>query len=411
MGSDRLGIDFGTSNTAAAVMVDAKPYIIPLEAGAETLPTAVFLDFSQRQTLYGSAAISALIDGREGRFMRALKSVLGTPLMHEKRQFMQERLTLVEITARFLARVKSQAETHCRRPFPRALSGRPVQFHSANPDRNARALDDLHACYLAAGFEDVAFLPEPEAAALASGPLSGGVGLIVDIGGGTSDFTVFEQVSGKTKIIASHGVRIGGTDFDKALSLAHVMPLFGKGSLIRAEIGPKTHPAPAKIFNELATWEKIPFLYSGEVTRDVARMAKLAQEPDKLARLSEVLDMHLGHDVAFAVERGKIGANRDGGVGRVDLSVVQRGLGAMIAPVDLQAGLGGFAADIRAAAATTLAMADCPPDAISRVVLVGGSSLLRVVSDAVATLLPNAEMAYGNAFTAIVDGLAIAAAD
>ena len=53
--------------------------------------------------------------------------------------------------------------------FDRALSGRPVVFHGAGDPREAQALDDLRRCYLAAGFREVEFMAEPEAAAIASG--------------------------------------------------------------------------------------------------------------------------------------------------------------------------------------------------------------------------------------------------
>ncbi|QQA41616.1 Hsp70 family protein [Pelagovum pacificum] len=403
----RLAIDFGTSNTAAAVLAGGRPHVIPIDGTEQTLPTAVFLDFIERQTVFGHAAVSALIEGREGRFMRALKSVLGTPLMHERRQFMQERLTLIEIVARFLGAVKQRSEAHTGQTFTRVLSGRPVRFHH-DPARDARAVADLEAAYRAAGFEEVAFLPEPEAAALAAGKASG-LGLIVDIGGGTSDFTLFRQAGEETEVILSHGVRIGGTDFDKTLSLAHVMPLFGKDSLIKAELGPDRHPAPAAIFNDLASWEKIAFLYGPDTTRAVARMARLAVEPEKFARLVDVLEMHLGHDVAFAVERGKIDANREGANARIDLSPVEKGLKIPLPEPVLTSDLAGWSSDIAEAALETVAQAGLAPGDVDRIVCVGGSSLLRPVSTAVSDALPRAEMFFGSAFTGIVDGLAIAA--
>ncbi len=404
----RLGIDFGTSNTAAAIMAGHKPHVIPLEDGQETLPTAIFLDFSARKTLVGHAAVRGLIDGREGRFMRALKSVLGTALMREKRQFFEERLTLIDITGRFLARVKAEAESHCGMTFEAALSGRPVHFHG-KADRDAQALADLRACYAAAGFSDVDFLPEPEAAAIASGG-GDGLGLIVDIGGGTSDFTVFRRDGDKTDVLASHGIRLGGTDFDRMLSLSHVMPLFGKGGHLKAELGSQTTEAPVSLFHDLATWAMIPFLYTGAVKRDVARMTKLAVEPERFARLAEVLEMELGHDVAFAVERGKIAANGDSGTGQIDLRVVEHGLAATVIAAELAHVLEAAAQQIRGAAIETLAMAGVGDTDIERIVFVGGSSLLSVVSDTMQDLLPNADPVFGAAFTGIVDGLAMAAA-
>ena len=76
----------------------------------------------------------------------------------------------------------------------------------------------------------------------------------------------------------------------------------------------------------------------------------------------------------------------------------------------MNASIAPFAVKIAAAAQTTIDAAGIAPGQISRVVLVGGSSLLGEVSAQMAALLPHAELAYGNAFTAIVDGLAIAAA-
>ena len=160
-------MDCGTSNTAAGRNRDGRPGVLPIESGEATLPTAVFLDFQDRRTLYGRAATRAMIDGLDGRFMRALKSILGTSLAREKRQFLNERLTLIEIIARFLSEIRERAEAETGLHFDHAISGRPVRFHSASAARNAQALVDLEAAYRLAGFRAVDFLPEPEAAAMA----------------------------------------------------------------------------------------------------------------------------------------------------------------------------------------------------------------------------------------------------
>lgn len=402
-----LGIDFGTSNTAAAVLVAGRSHVIPLEMGQETLPTAVFFDAVRKDMVIGAEAVNALTGGREGRFMRAMKSVLGTPLIREKKQFGQVRMTLMEVIARFLSEVKARAEAHCGQSFDTALSGRPVHFHTRDLARDAQAVLDLTECYLMAGFKDVQFLFEPEAAAMAANTRAipgHGPGLIVDIGGGTSDYTLFQG----DRILASHGVRVGGTDFDRVLSLAHVMPLLGKDSQIRAVFGPQTHTAPVALYHDLATWAAIAFLYTGETRRAMAQMAKLAVEPVKFARLLTVLDMELGHDMAFAVERGKIAANRiEGGV--IDLALIEKGLRVGISKAQMAADLDPYALQIRAAAVETCAIAGVPVTDVSRVVFVGGSSLMVVVEDAMRAEFPGAALEYANAFTAVVDGLAIAA--
>ncbi|MEN8896462.1 MAG: Hsp70 family protein [Yoonia sp.] len=369
-----LGIDFGTSNTSAAVLVNGRAHLIEVEAGRTTLPTSIFFDYHNGSTTYGSVANAALIDGREGRFMRALKSVLGTPLMREQRQIHYERLTLIEAIARFLTMIREWAEATTGMPFTHALSGRPVRFHSENVERNAQAEIDLREAYMVAGFKHVDFLFEPEAAALAAGPLpKGKLGLIVDIGGGTSDFSVFERDGLNTRIITSYGVRVGGTDFDKAISLAQVMPLLGRGAAIRNDMGPGTYTAPNAVYNDLAASEKIPFLFTPETLRLAARFHKMGVDPKPFKRLHDTIDMELGHDIAFAVEAGKIRANApDADNAAIDLRTIEPDLWARMSHANLRDILDAHATTIRAAAQQTLSDAELRPDQIGQVVFVGG---------------------------------------
>ncbi|SFI51677.1 Hsp70 family protein [Jannaschia pohangensis] len=406
-----LGVDFGTSNSAAGYLRDGRPHLIEMSPGKTSLPTTFFFDFDTRRTLIGEPANQAMLDGADGRFMRALKRVLGTPLMHEKRQILNERVTFVEIIARFLAQIKTRAEAETGLTFDRVLSGRPVVFHGPGDPREAQAEADLRACYLAAGFKAVEFMAEPQAAAIASGTTdtSGELGLIVDIGGGTSDFSLFRATDRGVDVLANHGIRIGGTDFDRAISIDRVMPLLGKGTELRKEIGAGLLPTPNAILNDLATWEKIPFLYTAQNRRAVQDMLKLSEAPGRLGRLATVLTDELGHDIAFAVERGKIAANGPEAQARIDLGDVERGLFAPLSASHLRDILALHADDLRQAAQETLAMAHVTPSQVQRVIYVGGSSLMSMVTGTMADLLPGAQHAMSNVFTAVTDGLAIAA--
>ncbi|MFW2589628.1 Hsp70 family protein [Sagittula sp. SSi028] len=402
----QLGLDFGTSNTAAGVMAGKRPYVIPLEDGNDTLPTAVFVDFAERKYTYGSAAARAMRDGAEGRFMRALKSILGTPLAREPRRILNERITLIEIIARFLAEIRSRAEAHTGLQFDSALSGRPVRFHSASDERDQQALRDLTDAYRMAGFKHVDFLPEPEAAALAADVQ--GRSLIVDIGGGTSDFTLCDRRGADTDVLHSTGLRLGGTDFDKAMSLGFAMPLFGYEAPIGAELGSRTHSAPKALFHDLASWEKIPFVYEPATLREVERWTRLAPDPAPFERLQDVLQSHLGHDIAYAVEAGKISANQSQ-TGRIDLRVIERGLGMDLEQDALRGVLTVYAEQIAAQALETLSDVDVTPETVDHVVFVGGSSLLGAVRAAMAKALPQARQVDTEVFTAVVHGLALAA--
>ncbi|SHG83788.1 Hsp70 family protein [Cognatishimia maritima] len=407
--SHTLGIDFGTSNSAAAFVQDGTVHFVEMAPGSNTLPTSFFFDFESRKTLIGHAADRALLNGDEGRYMRALKRVLGTALMHEKRQLLNQRLTFVDIIGDFLKRLKDQAEATTGQTFDHAISGRPVVFHGTGDPREQQAEDDLRRCYEAAGFKSVSFLPEPQAAALASGAKPG-LGLIVDIGGGTSDFTVFRHgADGQHEVLANHGVRIGGTDFDHLISIAKVMPLLGKDTELRREFGPGTTPMPVNIFHDLATWEKIPFLYTTQTRRKVAEMAALSLAPKRLARLQTVLTDETGHDIAFAVEAGKVAANSEDSNGVINLGIVESGLAAMLSAIDMNAILSSQAEHLKTGALETLALAGKTPAQIDQVIYVGGSSLMGFVSDAMKDTCPTSEHIYSEVFTAVVKGLALAA--
>lgn len=407
-----LGIDFGTSNSAAGILCNEKPRLIEMAPGQPTLPSTFFFDFETRQTLIGEPANQALLAGAEGRFMRALKRVLGTSLMHEKRQILNERVTFVDIIARFLHQIKTRAEAETGLTFERALSGRPVVFHGAGDPREQQAEADLRACYLAAGFKDVEFMAEPEAAAIANGALdhTGEIGLIVDIGGGTSDFSLFQSDNDGVEILVSHGVRIGGTDFDRAISFAEVMPFLGKGTSLKNVFGSGLLPAPNALFNDLATWEKIPFLYTAQNRRMVADMARQAREPEKFDRLATVLQDELGHELAFGVERGKISVNDKNGPSRISLNLIEPGLFAPLTSETLAKVLAPHATALRGGVQDTLRLAGLDAAQVDRVIYVGGSSLMSVVSATMRAELQDARHTFAEVFTAVADGLARAAA-
>ena len=253
---------------------------------------------------------------------------------------------------------------------------------------------------------------EPEAAALANHSLGdeNSLQLIVDIGGGTSDFCLFKSQGQGIDIMASNGIRLGGTNFDKSISVDYVMPLLGKGSMIKNALGDGMLSAPNAIFQDLATWEKIPFMYSNETRNNVAYMRQLAVDKYLFARLEEVLEHELAHEMAFAVESGKISLNEAiSGDTKVDLRFVEPDLTAQFSNIDMEHSLSGHTDGIKNCALQTLAMAGVSSANIDTVIFVGGSSLMSVVANAMIDIFPTAKQYHSEAFTAIVDGLAIAA--
>lgn len=168
---------------------------------------------------------------------------------------------------------------------------------------------------------------------------------------------------------------------------------------------------PNHLYVDLSTWARIPFLYTPETRAEVAQMVKLAVKPRLLRRLAHVLQAELGHEIAFAVERGKINANAGREGAKVDLSRVEAGLAVPITPESLEKSLRKYRAPLREAAAECCRKAGIAPDRVQEVVLVGGSSLMGLVGQEAQALCPAASLRATEPFTAVVDGLALATAE
>jgi len=408
--SNWLGIDFGTSNSAAAYLSDGQVVRVELEAGADVIPTAVFFDFQGQQILHGTAANKALIDGLDGRYMRSLKSVLGTGLMHEKRQLLGRRLDFFEIITGFLALLKNRAERDAGIKFDHVVAGRPVFFYREDAGKDKAAQRDLETCYLNAGFSSVKFLYEPEAAAMASAGNApdDAIGLVVDIGGGTSDFTLFRSERAGVKIIFSNGLRLGGTHFDRQINFDHFMPLLGRGHNLKRRFADGVMQAPKRIFADLSTWEKIPFLYDRKSKLLVESMVRDAVEPHVFSRLLKALDMRLGHDLAFLAEETKMSYNRQSEGSIVNLSLIEANLNTHLSIDNFDNSLSRYGIQIAEALSETLEKGNTDANDVESVITVGGSSSMGIVTDAIDGCLPNTQIQQGAVFTSIVDGLAIA---
>ena len=216
--------------------------LIELEPGQRTMPTAVFYAadgglHEQPQCEFGRAAVSAYVDGIDGRLMRSMKSILGSSLIEQTTDIGGGRaVRYLDVVATYLAHLRRRAEAEAGFAIGRAVLGRPVFFVDDDPARDAQAERALRRAAQRAGFREVEFQYEPIAAAFDYEQAVRGEEkvLVADIGGGTSDFSIVRvgpgrarQAERKADILANHGVHVAGTDFDRRVELASVLPLLG----------------------------------------------------------------------------------------------------------------------------------------------------------------------------------------
>ena len=238
--------------------------------------------------------------------------------------------------------------------------------------------------------------------------------LVIDVGGGTADFTVIRLSPARhdladrpDDVLASDGIHIAGTDFDAKLSLAWVMPTLGYGT-----IGPKGKPVPSLVYFDLSTWHRINLLYTpkfhGRAARAAGVLRRSGPVPPARAR-----DRQAPRARAPRPHR----AGEDRAVGRGQRTVIRLDAG--------RAGPRGGRA--RAPSSSTLLA-----DQLARLVQVGtcdgrrrgsragarsrplyftgGSSGMRALRQAFEATFPASRVVVGDLFGSVVSGLGLDAA-
>lgn len=407
-----LGIDFGTSNsTVGWWRPDCEPLIV-LEDAKVTLPSVIFFNTEERRPAFGRQALNEYLEGYEGRLMRSLKSLLGSPLLKSETTVLGSALPFKDLLGIFIGELKKRAEAAADRPFEQVVLGRPVFFVDDDPEADREAQDTLVAVAHKLGFKDVSFQYEPIAAAFdyEREIQREELVLIVDIGGGTSDFSLVrlsptrrDVADRQGDILATGGVHIGGTDFDKQLSLAGVMPLFGYGSRMKSDA-----LMPTSVHLNLATWHTINAVYAQKSQLALKNMRYDIVDTTGIDRLFRLIEQRAGHWLAMQVEDSKIELTE--ALERpIDLGRVEPGLVAPLDRAGFEEAVGPLLERIRASVTAMLAQAGVALEQVDTLFFTGGSSGIPALRRCVADLLPNARHVEGNAFGSIGSGLAIEA--
>lgn len=405
------GIDFGTSNSTVGVMHNGQPRLVALEDGQVTLPSAVFFNFEDNRTYFGRRAIGDYTDSIEGRLMRSLKSVLGSSLVHDKTRIKARSIGFMEIVGLFVGHLKKRLEEDARAPVESVVLGRPVQFVDDDAAADGKAQGELENAAHAQGFKHIAFQFEPIAAALDYEQKVNReeLALIVDMGGGTSDFSIVRvsperarSIDRKDDILANRGIHIGGTDFDRLLSIAHVMPQFGY--LTTTKDGKRN--LPASYFIDLATWQRINLVYTARAMTHLRQIRFEAERSDLVDRFIHIVEHRFGHALAALVEKAKI-ALTDQMSAEVTVKLPGAGFAADITRAGLEATIDADIERVVATVGQTISDAGVRPSDVTAVFLTGGSTAIPLARQRILDLVPQASVIEGDMFGSVGLGLAL----
>ena len=205
-----IGIDLGTTNSCVAVMEGGKPTVIANAEGDRTTPSVVAVT-KEGERLVGKVAKRQAVVNSDNTIM-SIKREMGT---NYKAKLGGKEYSPQEISAMILSKLKSDAESYIGSPVTQAVITVPAYFN----DSQRQATKDAGKI---AGLEVLRIINEPTAAALAYGLDKGENNnqkiLVYDLGGGTFDVSILEIGDGVFEVLSTNGnTRLGGDDFDNRI--------------------------------------------------------------------------------------------------------------------------------------------------------------------------------------------------
>ena len=281
-----IGIDLGTSNSAASVMEGGRPTIIPsaegTSVGGKSFPSYVAFT-KDGQLLVGEPARRQAVTNPDGT-IKNVKRKMGSS---EKVTALGKEYTPQQISAFILSKIKKDAEAFVGETIDKAVITVPAYFN----DNQRQATKDAGAI---AGLDVVRIINEPTAAALAYGLDKAGQSqkiLVFDLGGGTLDVTIMDFDDGVFEVMSTSGdTQLGGSDMDEALTNFVIKQFqnetgidLGKDNAARVRVREACEKAKIELSTTMQTEINLPF-----ITADASGPKHLVQTITR-AKLEELV--------------------------------------------------------------------------------------------------------------------------
>lgn len=441
----RLGIDFGTTNSAVALYDGTR--LVPVEIDptgdpTDILPSLIYVardhhhflgleamrEYARRETgrpvfwkrkligefevtvagmgsspiVFWQEAYALYDEAALGRLLQSVKTALRDGA-YQGTQIFDRFYTLDQLIVILLRALKERAERQMKQPCTDVILGRPVRF-SENPTTDRRAEEILYKAARWAGFEDIRFQAEPVGAMYLyhTSTAERRRVLVFDFGGGTLDFTVADVGAGiEPHILATHGVLVGGDDLDREI-MRHLLKYFGAG----VKLG--NAPFPYEILDLLLSWQTMPEVSRPEFHEVLYDFRTKSSNPKAILAVEKLISHKLGFSLFKEIERAKKQLSTTSSATltfrhdpiHIHETITRNQFERMIAEEVKKVAEG---LDF------TLEKAGVSPDEIDVVLRTGGSSLVPVFIDMLVKRFGEEKIKEIDPLTSIVGGLAIAA--
>ena len=452
-----IGIDFGTSNSAAAVFDGDQVRLVQLEQAGAIIPSATYIDRAltsktgqlavdqyiadntgrtvemipevigetsqfvegagsdggpgevetTSEKVYGAAVTDSSL---QGRLFRGTKRLLGDERVRRLMVF-DHPFRLVALITPLLLRIRQSVEADAG-TFVGANLGYPVNFEGRDAFSNQLALSRLGEAFGYAGIKQQHFYPEPIAAAVSflhsNAQAQGETLLCLDFGGGTLDFCVLRRQGQDFTVVATHGIGLGGDHLDQILYRALLFPELGKGEVWRRrgfdrEIETRF---PFEDFEELlVNWAVTYTLNQNRYTSPVLqRIESGGPGAHKFERLRDVIQQNLSYLLFARIKELKAQLS----VAQVaSFDVPEIDLRLELSRTEFEAMIADPLNRVAQALDETVAKAGMNHRDIDIVLGTGGSSLIPAVKGMLNQRFPSRVVEH-DPFTSVACGLAIA---
>jgi hypothetical chaperone protein len=457
-----IGIDFGTSNSAAAIFDGQRVKLVKLSPHDPIMPSANYIDRDFVAEI-GQDAIDEYIKGNQGRkielslevlgeertsaggpdgpagegetskvygqafndgglpgrLFRGTKRLLGNSASDRtlifSRQFRLVALVtpiLVGIRSALRDAIKHLSDGELQDLADHACIGHPVNFEGSEQQGNTVALDRLSEAYRHAGIAEQTFCPEPTAAAISylhnQSDRQNQRLLTVDFGGGTLDFSILRRLEDSFEVEATHGIALGGDKIDQTIFRELVFPLLGKGERwVRLVDGLTVDTLfPFGDFEDLLiNWPVSYMLNQNKYTSAVMqRMTETDFAANKFKRLYDLIKQNYSYQVFEAIKDFKaILSVQQSAI----LDIPQLDIEVELERWEFEVMISDSLFELEQAISLILSKADLQTTDIDLVLRTGGSSLIPAVKD----ILDNqfaGKVVEHDPFTSVAAGLAIA---
>jgi hypothetical chaperone protein len=453
-----VGIDFGTSNSAAAWYDGERIRLVQLEADDAIMPTATHLD-RDLQTKTGRQAVLQYIEenrdriveltpeivatsaiviseasaddphseaeiatssvygqpwvdrGMPGRLFRGVKRLLGNASVSRLLVF-NHPFRVVALITPVLLRIRETIDRCLPDPLGDVHFGHPVLFEGNQNHRNDLAFARLEEACTHAGIERLMFYPEPVAATLSylhdeSAPASGRV-LTLDFGGGTLDLSIVEFSGVEFSVLSTAGMSLGGDHIDQLIFRELLFPLLGEGEIwSRMSDGRLIeNEFPFNEFEDkLLNWAVTYMLNQNQYR---AKVADCIRQGGPAAEKFERLDDLISHNYSYLVFQAiKDAKARLSSVQETILDIPELDISINFSRQQFESMMSSMMLQIDEILTRVLEDAGCINDDIDLVIRTGGSSQIAAVKRRLEERFPGRVTGH-DPFTSVAAGLAIA---